>query len=59
MPLKDLQLLLRHQPGGLENHQKFVVRESTEFWKNSISTDLVLVAEDGNSVSCHQSVVGK
>ena len=59
MPLKDIQLLLRPQPGGLEDHKRFVVQESTLFWKESTYSDLVLVAEDGNSVSCHQSVVGK
>ena len=62
MPLPNIQLLVRPQPGGLEDHRKFITDEinSHAGLEDSRISDMVITSSvDGESVSCSQYMIGK
>ena len=59
MPHANFKLLVRPNPGGLEDHRRYVTDEAKEFLQNNQFTDLVMTADDGVSVFCHQALVGE
>ena len=59
MPLANFKLLVRPDPGGLEDHRNYVTGAAKEFLQNNQFADLVMTSEDGVSVECHQALVGE
>ncbi len=59
MPLANFKVLVRPNPGGLEDHQMYVTKQADELLKKHKFTDLVITSEDGTSIQCHQSLVGE
>ena len=59
MPHSSFKLLVRPNPGGLEDHRRYVTGEAKEFLQNNQFTDLVMTSDDGVSVFCHQALVGE
>ena len=59
MPLPNFKVLVRPNPGGLEDHQMFVTKQADDLLKKHRFADLVITSEDGTSIHCHQSLVGE
>ena len=59
MPLANFKVLVRPNPGGLEDHKKYVSRQADELLKSHKFAALVITSEDGTTVHCHQSLVGE
>ena len=60
MPLSNIQLLVRSQPGGLGDHRKFLTEHVHSLMENNRFVDLVIFsAEDGEAVHFNQSLLGK
>ena len=59
MPLANFKVLVRPNPGGLEDHQMYVTKQADELLKKQRFADLVITSEDGTSIQCHQSLVGE
>jgi len=57
MPSSSFQLLVRPNPGGLDDHRRFIVEEAQEVFKEQKFTDLVLISEDGQIAHCNLSLV--
>ena len=56
MPIKNLNLLLRPTPGGLQTHRNFISSQADRYLKLNLFSDLILLAPDGTT-SCHQSLI--
>ena len=59
MPLPNFKVLVRPNPGGLEDHQMFLTRQAANLLKKQRFADLVITSEDGTSIQCHQALVGE
>ena len=58
MPLANLKLLVRPNPGGLADHRRFLAEEARQLGITGRYSDLVMISEEGGRVHCHLSVVG-
>ena len=59
MPLANFKVLVRPNPGGLEDHQKYVTNQADDLLKKERFADLIITSEDGTSIQCHQALVGE
>ena len=60
MPLSNIQLLVRSQPGGLGDHRKFLTEHVNSLIESNRFVDLVIFSsEDGEAVHFNQSLLGK
>ena len=59
MPLANFKVLVRPNPGGLEDHQKYVTKQADDLLKKQRFADLIITSEDGTSIQCHQALVGE
>ena len=50
MPLANFKVLVRPNPGGLEDHQKFVTKQADDLLEKQRFADLIITSEDGTSV---------
>ena len=59
MPLGNLKLLVRPNPGGLADHRRFLAEEARS-WLTSPGdlTDFVISSEEGVKLGCHLSLLG-
>merc|ERR1719342_1587305 len=57
MPLANLKLLVRPNPGGLADHRRFLAEEARQLGITGRYSDLVMISEEGGRVHCHLSVV--
>jgi len=57
MPLANFKVLVRPNPGGLEDHQKYVTKQADDLLKKQRFADLIITSEDGTSIQCHQALV--
>ena len=58
MPLANLKLLVRPNPGGLTDHRRFLAEEARRLGSSGKFSDLVMISEEGDQVHCHLSLVG-
>ena len=58
MPIANLKLLVRPNPGGLEDHRRFLA-EGARAWLGGDFSDFVISSEDGLKLSCHLSLLGR
>jgi len=57
MPFSSFQLLVRPNPGGLDDHKRYIVGEAQEVLKKQKFSDLVFISEDGQIAHCNLSLV--
>lgn len=57
MPLANLKLLVRPNPGGLADHRSFLAEEARRLGSSGRFSDLVMISEEGDQVHCHLSLV--
>ena len=60
MPIANLKLLVRPNPGGLEDHRRFLA-EAARSWLAGREdfSDFVISSEDGVKLKCHLSLLGR
>ena len=60
MPLPNLKLLVRPNPGGLPDHRRFLA-EGARAWLGGQGdfSDFVISSEDGVKLDCHLSLLGR
>ena len=60
MPIANLKLLVRPNPGGLEDHRRFLA-EGARSWLAGREdfSDFVISSEDGVKLNCHLSLLGR
>jgi len=57
MPLANLKLLVRPNPGGLADHKRFLAEEAHRFGNSGRFSDCVISSEEGFHASCHLSLL--
>ena len=60
MPIPNLKLLVRPNPGGLPDHRRFLA-EGARAWLGGQGdfSDFVISSEDGVKLDCHLSLLGR
>lgn len=59
MPLGNLKLLVRPNPGGLADHKRFLAEEARQLGRSGKFSDFVMISEEGQHVDCHLSFIGE
>jgi len=57
MPLGNLKLLVRPNPGGLADHKRFLAEEARQLGRSGKFSDFVMISEEGQHVYCHLSFI--
>ena len=60
MPITNLKLLVRPNPGGLPDHRRFLA-DGARAWLGGQGdfSDFVISSEDGVKLDCHLSLLGR
>ena len=58
MPLTNLKLLVRPNPGGLADHRRFLAEEAHILGNSGKFSDFVISSEEGYEANCHLSLLG-
>ena len=60
MPIGNLKLLVRPDPGGLSDHRRFLAEEARSWLASEGNlADFVISSEEGVKLPCHLSLLGR